>query len=367
MLATSEKRRNYLARRHHGFTLVELLVVIAIIGILVALLLPAVQAAREAARRTQCQNNLKQIGLAFHNHENTLGFLPSGGWGYRWTGDPDMEGAGQPGGWAFSILPYLEEANVYVVGQGMGRRKPAALQEQKGQAIPVFYCPSRRAPVPSYGPEVSINSENPPGDLVAKTDYAANGGTYSPAESGAFSSGGTPPAPGWSAGPPDVYCAKTYPSDCDWGDYTDETVRYWFDGVVRPRLPVKLKQITDGTSKTILVGEKYLWYQHYGLEGKVDTCVDNNSLYQGYDWDVIRWANAKLASRSWRGDLDYEPQSDSVSPKNSGGCAVNFGSVHPGLFQVVKCDGSVEALTFDIDMTELELLANRHDGGQPRQ
>src|SRR3954451_22400540 len=98
------------ACRASGFTLVELLVVIAIIGVLVALLLPAVQAARESARRMQCQNNLKQFGLAFQTHNDTNGFLPTDGFGYGWVGDPDLGfGIDQPGGWTFNILPYCEQ------------------------------------------------------------------------------------------------------------------------------------------------------------------------------------------------------------------------------------------------------------------
>src|SRR5438477_3704731 len=102
-----------------GFTLVELLVVIAIIGVLVALLLPAVQSAREAARRMQCQNNLKQFGLAFQNHADTHKHLPTDGFGYGWVGDPDLGfGADQPGPWTFNILPYCEQKSIYDIAAG---------------------------------------------------------------------------------------------------------------------------------------------------------------------------------------------------------------------------------------------------------
>src|SRR5215468_1104499 len=98
--------------RIRGFTLVELLVVIAIIGVLIALLLPAVQSAREAARRSQCQNSLKQIATAFLNHESTQKIFPTSGWGWGWVGDPDRGyKRNQPGGWLYNILPYIEQTD----------------------------------------------------------------------------------------------------------------------------------------------------------------------------------------------------------------------------------------------------------------
>ncbi len=120
-----------IGKRNSAFTLVELLVVISIIGVLMSLLLPAVQAAREAGRRAQCLNNLKQLGLAVQQHLTQTKRFPTGGWGPRWVGDPTQGNTSkQPGGWVFNILPYVEGDTLHDYGADGTIAKSAIVQKQ---------------------------------------------------------------------------------------------------------------------------------------------------------------------------------------------------------------------------------------------
>jgi prepilin-type N-terminal cleavage/methylation domain-containing protein len=351
-------RLNRRCVRPGGFTLVELLVVIAIIGILVALLLPAIQAAREAARRNQCLNNLKQIGLAFINFESSQKQLPSGGWGYLWTGDPDMgTGERQPGGWAYTLLPYLEDSAVYNIGKGLNatQRKEALVQQQQ-TPIPSFYCPSRRPVGLSLGQQQPINADPAPGFMVAKSDYAANGGSLCPEDS----------IPTYWFKGPELSCRETYPN-CTWTEgatrkYTREALTTGpnaMDGIVIPRFPVKLRQVTDGTSKTLLCGEKYMYTAWYASTD-VDVASDNNAFFQGYDMDVVRWMNTCNATT----EKNYSPQPDT---EQSSDYTRKFGSAHSGVFNAVLCDGSCQALAYDVDPETFELMCRRNDDGVSRK
>jgi prepilin-type N-terminal cleavage/methylation domain-containing protein/prepilin-type processing-associated H-X9-DG protein len=172
----ASSRRQAKSAASSGFTLVEVLVVISIIGILVALLLPAVQMAREASRRSACANNLKQIGLAAKLHEGAHGIFPTGGWGPDWVGDPDKGfGPKQPGGWLYNILAFIEAGNVREIGRGLrDGEKNAALVQVLETPLAVFSCSSRRLPraYPYNGPPL-LKNVTPPAK-VAKSDYAIN-------------------------------------------------------------------------------------------------------------------------------------------------------------------------------------------------
>ncbi|QDV74441.1 DUF1559 domain-containing protein [Botrimarina mediterranea] len=326
-----------------GFTLVELLVVIAIIGILVALLLPAVQAAREAARRNQCKNNLKQLALACLNYESTHKEMPSGGWGFQWTGDPDWGvGQKQPGSWIFSITPFIEETSTQQIGAGLGNfigaettPKKDALMRLIATPIASVLCPSRRAvkAYPVSEQNLMFNASRTPTGEYAKNDYAANGGA-------------TPHTPG-----PGPQCYTLYPN-C--GTNGAEVKPFPQNGVVGPRWGVRFSQITDGTSKTAMVVEKYLPVYLYetGTHGG-----DDNTVYHGFDTD-----NARSFGERPRQDSDLPPN---MNPSNldsiRGAYHKAAGSAHPGVVQAALCDGSVHTYGLDVEKYVWNNLGDRNN------
>jgi prepilin-type N-terminal cleavage/methylation domain-containing protein/prepilin-type processing-associated H-X9-DG protein len=328
----STRFRNF--PRLQGFTLVELLVVIAIIGILIALLLPAIQSAREAARRSTCSNHLKQLGLACMLHENANKFYPSSGWGWGWVGDPDRGfGINQPGSWCYNVLPFLELKQLHDMGKGQSvQDKRVAANKVARIPLEVMHCPTRR-PAMLYGNAyfgnwVAINAaDNPAGDtLGAKTDYAGNCGDQE----------------GWW---------NTFPRS--WTEAVN--YQYWrnqdkMDGIMYQRSMVKAIHIIDGTSHTLMIGEKYLNADMY-RNGMDDG--ENETLYAGYDIDSLRTANIETA---------YVDDSMLYLRDRPGLSAYYcFGSSHSSGANFAFCDGSVKSIGYDVDHRNLRSLGSRRD------
>jgi prepilin-type N-terminal cleavage/methylation domain-containing protein len=288
--------------RSRGFTLIELLVVIAIIGILIALLLPAVQKVREAANRATCANNLKQLGLALHNYHDNYNAIP-------YSRYKDY------GTWVVLLLPYLEQDNLFKLWD-----PNATYFDQSGAfrltPVKVMFCPTRRTP--NTPPTASISGDVPDnggahvpgalGDYAAAIndegywDYPFQNNNDNPAN-GAFVSAG-------------------------WGNKSAHTTRTF-------------AQVTDGLSNTIFLGEKHVPIKEWGMgEGSAgDGCT-----YNGNRGSAMRAAYAGLAR--------------SPTDPDQG----NFGSYHPGICQVTLGDGSVRALPNSIPLSTLRLLVNIHDG-----
>jgi prepilin-type N-terminal cleavage/methylation domain-containing protein/prepilin-type processing-associated H-X9-DG protein len=342
-------------RGKRAFTLVELLVVIAIIGILIALLLPAIQAAREGARRMDCKNHLKQIALGCVNHENVQKFYPTGGWNWKWFADPNCGyGRRQPGSWPYNILPWIEQKQLHDFGMNTtGTVKADLLAKLAVTIVPTYYCPSRRAAnlYPSNQEQQNLSTI---GGLAGKTDYTANAGTRNSGSGNWF---GPDPAP-------DAVTVALPPFkkvDDPWYDKNhNPTNSEYMNGVIFSCSLVKIKQIRDGTSHTYLIGEKFVAISDYTSGADPN---DNTTLFAGCDYDFIQWGGDGNIN-DIRSDY-FRPQKDTQTrPLNSSNTAIRtlFGSAHSSAFNMSFCDGGVRSISYDINLQTHYLLSNRDDG-----
>jgi prepilin-type N-terminal cleavage/methylation domain-containing protein len=294
--------------RPRGFTLIELLVVIAIIAILIALLVPAVQRVREAAARTQCINNLKQIGIAFQVHHDQLQFFPTAGNGAdpprTMAGASPAIGKAQALGWAYQILPYLERSDLW--------SEPNELIV-KAAKVPTYFCPSRRSPVAYFVANMDGAPPDPTLGLRGQIDYAGNLGESRTVPSGTV-----------------VTPSATVPT-------------------------ISIPRIQDGTSTTLLVAERFLhtpayseWYEP-GTECDVHRggyCAGN----AGASYAVLR-ASAQSPSQdktTYTGIADF----------------ARFGSAHAEAFSGLFCDGSVRSIRYDVDLLNVFTAIVTRSGGE---
>ena len=325
------------SRNRGGFTLVELLVVIAIIGILVALLLPAIQAAREAARRSQCLNHLKQIGLAMQLFHDTKKFLPPS----RVECDHST--------WAAEIWPYLEEGTVaaqYDPEQSYYAQPLEVLQVQ----VPVYLCPTRRSP-----PQLSVQGDDRQGvphRPGALSDYAVSigdghdyvGEGY---KAGENTDGSTAIDPNNDKSLPNGAFRKAESVDKCYGAAAFKTLIGGYKPVV------KFKNIVDGLSKTILVGEKHVLEldptDGGSCFGKKSICRDNSVYNPDNHRSHARYGSDLAPIAVSRDEPMPEPRAQ-------------FGSWHAGICNFLLGDSSVRSVSTSLDVITLGRLCNIRDG-----
>jgi prepilin-type N-terminal cleavage/methylation domain-containing protein len=352
-----------------GFTLVELLVVIAIIGILVALLLPAIQAAREAARRTHCQNNLKNIALAFQNFEDAQKMFPTGGAKYLRAGyglEENMENGKPLGperqglGWSFQLLPYIEQTAAYQI------KTTIDLQQV---VMSLYVCPSRRPASTMFSPQYNA--------IIAPMDYAG-------AQPCTTNTVGVKYDPTVGIPLTEANFTKLFPSyyGGSAGDQADNKV---YDGVIIrsswlfasrnattgvlngrflnnvPRR-VTPKNVTDGLSNTLMIGEKYVRSDRYA--GGEKYYSDDRGWTDAWDADIMR---STCFQPLGDGDgMGFDPVLGRMFgdlgpwPFGGGYNVLHFGSAHVGGLNTAFADGSIHTLGFDIDVLVFNALGTRN-------
>ncbi|TWU25871.1 DUF1559 domain-containing protein [Bythopirellula polymerisocia] len=328
-----------------GFTLVELLVVIAIIGVLVALLLPAVQAARESARRTQCINNLRQLGLGMLNFESAKGVFPTaGGAVSQFLNRADLSKPAygyENASWMYQILPYIEQQNLANMRRGDGNLN-AGFVETGLAEIPVsaFNCPTRSGRIATIGT-----------DIYALGDYAGVMASWND--------------PGWQG--------------FAWQDTVapnpNEETAVWTGILVKggqvkknqspPQIwkfgEVDFASIEDGTSNTILLAEKSVQSKFWTIPSSSPWPFwEVYGYYTGADWPVMRMFGA-LTQGSASPSPEVPIRGDD---ERSGGQSqeFGFGSAHPGIINTVYGDGSTHTISDSADLLMLDHLGKRADG-----
>ena len=342
----STMRRRFGDRRHWAaFTLVELLVVIAIIGILVALLLPAIQAARESARRTQCINNLRQIGVACLNFESAYKNFPTAGGAVEQFIDPNEQVKASYGyegaSWMYQILPYLEEQSLYDLRRGDGGANAGFVDTGLAElSVVPFNCPSR------FGRFAAIGT-----DIYALGDYAGVMASWNDPNWQGFS---------WqtSVGPKPNEEKAVWTGILVKGGQVNKSTnppRIW-------KFPkVSFKSIQDGASKTILVAEKAVWSNYYRIPNANPWPFwEMYGYYTGGDWPHMRMFGALTqGASSPSGEVPIKGDSDR---RVTFGPEFGFGSAHPDVLLVVFGDGSTDVVSYSTDLILLDRLGKRSDG-----
>jgi hypothetical protein len=314
-----------------------------------------VQAAREAGRRTVCVSNLRQLALACLAHEHARGFLPTGGWGGEWAGDPDRGfDTRQPGGWAFNILPHLEETALRDLGAGLAdaTAKADLAVVRLTSPVAVFACPSRgpAALRPLAATKNAIRVTAVPTMLtrrpaaVVRGDYAACMGSGTLPNN--YRGGGSPSTVGSGDSMTDALWQLSYGGPSD--------------GVIFRRSRIRLREVTDGLSATYLLGEKYVDPASVAT-GESDD--DDQCLYSGHDRDVLR-VGLEPPNQD-RAGFDPATVSGVAGAANKFPLPIAFGSAHPDACGMAFVDGSVRPVAYGASATVHRAAASRNDGQRP--